>query len=178
MLISSSAHFPHAFSVNYIGPKDLGATQPFKRYLYSFKTTKSKRYIIHIEAFGYKVYVLKFFLKSNSAAENRFTHLTNDAQAFRILSTCFTAIIHFKTKIDSDASFGFIGAQKPNETCEINTQRFRIYARKGRTFFNPEHFIHVENKNNSSYLILDKRVHSEEVIPDIQKMFESVYLDI
>ena len=177
MPISSIPFFPHAFSVNYNGFNNLGNTQPSKRFIYSFKTSKKRKYLIYIEAFTFQVYVLKFFLKSHSSSVNRFTLLTNDNQGLRILSTCFTAIIHFKTEIDKDASFGFMGAQKDTEDSDVNTQRFRIYSGKGKNFFDPEHFIHVENKSNSSYLILDRRIHSDEIIPEIQKMFESIYSD-
>jgi len=172
----SSDYFPHAFSINYCGYKNLGSiNKPSKRFIYAFKTSKNKKYLIYVEEFPFKVYILKFFLKSHTNSENRFTLMTNDAQGIRVLSTCFTAIIHFKKEIDQDASFGFMGAQKPSEESEVNTQRFRIYSRKGKTFFDPERFIHVENKNNSSYLILDKKVHSDETIPKIQQMFESIY---
>ena len=175
MPISSSLHFPHAFAVNYHGYRRLKGNFPHRRFYYSFKTSKNKKYIIHIEEFEFKVFVLKFFLKNNEYSKNRFNHLTGDGEAFRILSTCFTAIIHIKVNIDDNASFGFIGARKTGEKTDKNTQRFRIYSIKGRTFFNLENYMHLENVKNSSYLILDRRIHSLETIPMIQDMFESVY---
>lgn len=178
MPISSSHHFPHAFNVNYHGFTRFKSQLPLRKFYYSFKTLKNKKYIIHIEEYEFKVYVLKFFLKSNEFSKDRFNHLTGDGESFRIISTCFLALIHIKTVIDVDASFGFIGAKKPDEENDEYTQRYRIYSKKGRTYFNVENFMHLNNDLNSSYLILDKRIHSEESVPQIQKMFEKVYLGI
>jgi len=101
--------------------------------------------------------------------------MTNDFDAFRILSTCLNILYHVKQEYDDKASFGFLGARKETDRNDSNTQRFRIYSQLGKRYFSPQKYIHVENVDNSSYLILDRSYHSENSIRLIQEMFDQYY---
>jgi hypothetical protein len=174
MIISSNPKLPSAFTTNYHGKKPSYEGALFY-HLYTFKTKKNKRYLIQIDEFDRHIYILKFFVKNCLDSAKRYNMLTHDGEAFSIITTCMNALLHLKTEIDNDASFGFLGARKLSEESDNNTQRFRIYSKKGRTYFNPEHYLHIENIENSSYLILNRRLHDENSIPVINQMFQELY---
>jgi hypothetical protein len=174
MPISSSPLIPFCYSTNYHGYSR--NSKKLRLLTFSFKNKFNKKYIIKVEEFDKKIFILKFFLKTHTMSDNRFNVLTGERDAFRIFSTCLNVLYYIKSEVETEASFGFIGARAlGKEDNDENTQRFRIYSTKGKTFFNPDNYIHVQNIKNSTYLILDRRLHTEESVFDIQKMFEELF---
>lgn len=70
---------------------------------------------------------------------------------------------------NEEASFFFIGASSEKESMNLeNTQRFRIYKRVMQNFFSPLKFIHVEDKQQSFYLIQNKIPNANMLVKAIE----------
>lgn len=144
--------------------------------LYTFKSTKSKlRYIVMIEEYEYKIYAVKFYLKSNSNSEKKYSLLTNTNEPRRIIYTCINIMISIYEK-DKSASFGFIGANSEGENV-CCTKRYRIYSRLIATYFSDKYFVHKENKEKSAYMLINRKEleHNIDLISQIEEFFITQY---
>jgi hypothetical protein len=164
------------YSFNFIHTKAIKEKYHLREHKYAFKTRLNKRYIVNVEEYQHKLFVIKFYLKSHEHSKNKYNLLANNGDAFRILSTCVNIILHTLAKTPT-ASFGFIGEHSIGEE-KNNTQRFRIYKRVTENYFPADKFEHALNVENSSYLILNKKNKTENLKEKAQVMFNQIYLGL
>ncbi len=163
------------YSYNFIQTKEI-KKHSVKEHKYSFKTRLNQRYIVNVEEYKYQLFVIKFYLKNHEHSKQKYNLLTNDGDAFRVISTCVNVILEILT-LNPEASFGFIGEQSLGEE-KANTKCFRIYKRVTENYFPPQKFEHAINTENSSYLILNKKNKTLELKEKAQEMFNQIYLGL
>jgi len=167
---------PSGYLFNFIQTKSIKEKYHLKEHKYAFKTRFNKRYIVNVEEYQHKLFVIKFYLKSHEHSKQKYNLLANNGDAFRIISTCVNIILHI-LKETPTASFGFIGEHIIGEE-KTNTKRFRIYKRVTENYFPPLKFEHAINIENSSYLILNKKNKTENLKGKAQAMFNQIYLGL
>ncbi len=164
--------FDTAYKFNYQGHTKT-PTQPYlKLHKFSFKCRFNHKYIIRVEKYEYKVFVIKFYLKNHEQSEKKYQLLSGLNDATRVISTSIEAMIWLYKK-DNLSSFGFIGANSENEDIG-NTKRFKLYVKMMLNFFPPELFEHEEYEENSAYLLLNKQ-NSEEY-KNLQEIIEELFI--
>ena len=144
--------------------------------LYSFKSPKSNQtYWVWIEVYKHHFYAVKFHLKAHRDSDKKYNVMTGLNEARECIYTCM-AIMNEVAKKDSQASFGFIGANRIGES-EDNTSRFRVYRRYTLTLFGPNEYEHMINIGKSAYLLLNKKElrSNPNLINDIVEGFKELY---
>lgn len=148
---------------------------------YNFRTNVGGYYIVEVEKFEHEIFLLKYYPKKYSKDKNRFNVLTNEEKlgAFKIFDTCVQIGLEILEK-NPEASFGFIGSatlEEKEKNNFFNTKRFRIYSHIATAYFNPEHFDHTLVKEQSLYLIANRRkvVAKASFIKDVISMFHNAY---
>ena len=147
------------------------------RYIYHFKTRFNQTYLVEVEEYRYATYAIKFYLKNHADSRNKYNLLTNDSDAFRILSTCVNIISSILNE-QKFASFGFIGVPTVGEKKakkEANTKRFRVYRTITQNYFSPDYFRHVVNIEKSTYIILNKQNKEPNLLRKVEAMFQECY---
>jgi len=147
-----------------------------KEHTFRFNTNHKRKYIVSVEEYRYNVFVLKFYLKDHRLSSKRFNILTKDFDGFKILSTLIAIVLYIYDKINNDASFGFIGTPLLTENNTCNTKRFRVYQKLAKKHFSPDTFDHAVNIDNSSYLLLNKKVSDQDLKSNIEDMFNRLYI--
>lgn len=171
--------------------------------LFRFKNEYNQKVIVEIFEFKYNVYAIKFYLHNNRDSKNRYSFNynskflkrknTNGAKNFlRTIDTVVEISIKELLEKDNLASFGFLGAPKPEEKDVTknqeninldktikNTIRYRIYNISSRRIFNPENFEYIDSKTSSIMLLrnnknkkrltveIAKKYIQEEIIPNL-----------
>ncbi len=169
-------HYPFRFVQKIDEPWD--GPQGFLLYklLYSFKSTKSNQtYWVWVEVYKYHVYAVKFHLKAHRNSPHRYNVMTGLNEARQCIHTCM-AIMAEVAKTDPKASFGFIGANKLDET-EVNTKRFRVYRRFMLTLFGNEEYRHFVSVPKSAYILINRKALQEypNLIEDVVEGFKTLY---
>ena len=141
---------------------------------YTFRTRKNKRYAVQVEQYRHHVYVLKYYPLSHKSSPNKFRVLTNDGDAFRILTTCFQIFLDIYRR-DPLASAGFIGEALVGED-EANTKRFRVYMQSVLTFADPAHFAHHPAPEASAYFLENKANPEPNLKQQVERMFQELYI--
>jgi hypothetical protein len=105
----------------------------------------------------------------------------NDFEATRIIRTCINITLDI-LKTNPGSSFAFMGAAtkstNKNET-KILTQRFRIYRRLMYNFFNKSEWIHFDDIDTSTYLLVPmNKPNRAEYTKAVIKMFADIYPDL
>ena len=78
--------------------------------------------------------------------------MTGYGEARPVINTCIQIMVDI-AQGDSQASFGFVGANMIDEPVE-NTKRFRVYRRFMATFFSDIQFEHLYYVEKSAYVML------------------------
>ena len=75
-----------------------------------------------------------------------------------------------------NASFGFVGANRINETT-VETKRYKVYSTIIATYFSSRLFYHKENKDKSAYLLMNNVSLRENplLIREIERFFSHQY---
>ena len=75
-----------------------------------------------------------------------------------------------------DASFGFVGANRIDESPN-ETKRYKVYSTIVATYFSNEFFFHKENKEKSAYLLINNRSLSNNptLVKKIEDFFKNQY---
>jgi hypothetical protein len=144
--------------------------------LYHFKSTKSNlRYIVRVEEYEYKIYAIKFYLKSNSNSKNKYSMMTNTNEPRRIIYTCINIMLSIYES-NKSASFGFIGANGNDEDV-CCTKRYRVYSRIIATYFSDIYFVHKENIEKSAYMLINRKEleNDPNLISQIENFFITQY---
>ena len=101
--------------------------------------------------------------------------MTGLYEARQCIRTCM-AIMQEVAKNDPMASFGFIGANRIDES-EINTKRFRVYRRFMLTNFGNDEYLHQYNIAKSTYIMINRKqlsVHPQ-LLDEIVSGFRALY---
>jgi len=141
---------------------------------YTFRTRKNRRYVVVAEQYVHHVYVLKYYPLSYQKSPNKFKVLTNDGDAFRILSTCLRVFADIRER-DPLASAGFIGESLEGED-EANTKRFRIYVQAVITFIGLRDFVHHPSVAASAYFLQNKANPEPDLMQKVERMFQELYI--
>jgi len=145
--------------------------------LYRFKSTKSNlSYIVRVEVYPQHIYAIKFYLKKHSNSPNKYRLMANTYEPRRIINTCINIMLSIYEN-DKLASFGFIGANGIGENTTYNTKRFRVYTTLIATYFTWENFVHKENKEKSTYLIVNRKSLdcNPNLVKDAEEFFTAQY---
>lgn len=146
--------------------------------LWRFKSQKSgKTYLVEVEVYERHIYGIKFYLKSQSHLDQKYSFMTNDFEPRRIILSCIHIMYEY-FKQDTRSSFAFIGVNSPNENTISNTKRFRFYRTIVNTYFGRDIFEHRVDENNSAYLLLRKTEISQGRIEirEIENFFRNIYI--
>jgi hypothetical protein len=145
---------------------------------YKFTNDLGSVYLVDVEKYGYDVYIIKFYKKIHEKHKNKFNILTGEKRASRIIRTCIDIILEIKTK-NNLASFGFMGAELPDEAKE-NTKRYRVYSKVSMNIFGSDFFHHVKSDKYSVYLFVNKNKTQdiEGFVKSIESMFSNIYPDL
>ena len=144
--------------------------------IYTFRSTKSSlTYLVRVEHYKKDIYIIKFFLKSNRHSPYKYNLMTNTFEPRRIINTCINILLDVYKK-NSEASFGFIGANRIGET-EENTKRYRVYKKIVTTYFTDIYFYHNYNADKSAYILINKLKLKESptLIQEIEQFFIDIY---
>lgn len=141
---------------------------------YTFRTRKNRRYIVEAEQYRHHVYVLKYYPLALKASPNKYKLLTNDGDAFRILTTC-TQIFLDLCRRDPLASAGFVGEALLGEG-RVNTKRFRVYLKMVTAFVGPTRFIHHPLPAISAYFLENKANQEPGLLARVEQMFQELYI--
>ena len=141
---------------------------------YRFRTRKNRRYVVDAEEYQHHTYVLKYYPLSHKSSPNKYRVLTNDGDAFRILTTCTQVFLDICRR-DSLASAGFVGEALVGEGV-ANTKRFRVYLQTVSTFIGPNRFIHHPMPAISAYF-LECRANPQPGLKEtVEQMFREQYI--
>ncbi|MFC6225987.1 hypothetical protein ACFP2F_22275 [Hymenobacter artigasi] len=141
---------------------------------YTFRTRKNRRYLDDAEEYQHHTYVLKYYPLSHKSSPNKYRVLTNDGDAFRILTTCTQVFLDICRR-DPLASAGFVGEALVGEGV-ANTKRFRVYLQTVSTFIGPNRFIHHPMPAISAYF-LECRANTEPGLKEtVEQMFRELYI--
>lgn len=69
-----------------------------------------------------------------------------------VVNTCVMIMLEIGKK-DPSSSFGFIGANMPEESTVL-TKRFRVYSKMMATYFDEKIFFHYALMEKSAYLLI------------------------
>lgn len=144
--------------------------------LYHFKSIKSNLwYIVRVECYECHIYGVKFYQKNHRLSKDKYRILSNTFEPRRIVNTCINIMLSVYES-DKNASFGFIGSNSIGEGIRF-TKRFRFYSRMMATYFGTEIFLHKENIEKSTYMLINKSFLSENpnLISDIESFFLERY---
>jgi len=144
--------------------------------LYCFKSAKSKlRYLVRVEKYRHKVYVIKFYPKNTRRSPDRYKLLTNTFEPRRIIYTCINILKDIYIS-DPESSFAFVASNNTDEV-KSNTKRYRVYKTIVNTQFGIDTFDHFYYEEKSAYLLLRKTqlVKNQNLISDIEEEFEAIY---
>ncbi len=141
---------------------------------YTFRTRKNRRYVVDAKEYRHHTCVLKYYPLSHKSSPNKYRVLTNDGDAFRILTTCTQVFLDICRR-DLLASAGFVGEALAGEGV-ANSKRFRVYLQTVSTFIGPNRFIHHPMPAISAYF-LECRANPEPGLKEtVEQMFRELYI--
>jgi hypothetical protein len=154
---------------------------------YRFKTRLNRVYLVDVEQYQHKIFIIKFFLKNHQDSDKRFNLTTRevrevdgerivvyDNDGWRIISTCLHIMLDIRAKHPL-MSGGFIGANKEGESKD-NTTRFRIWQKVALAFFDPDKYTHYPNESASAYFIECKANSKDQgLLVKAEEMFNRLY---
>jgi hypothetical protein len=143
---------------------------------------KGDKYVVNIEEYKNNVFIMKFFKQKHSDSNKRYSILTNEFIARKIIMTCVNIGIEMLQK-NNLASFGFLGMptleeiKRPtNKT--LNTKRYRVYQKFASFFFKEENFEHNYDVKTSAYFMLNRNSirENKNIKHEILNMFNNHYV--
>ena len=169
-------HYPFRFVKKVVEPWDGPHGFLLYRLLYSFKSPKSHQtYWVWIEVYREHFYAVKFHLKAHRHSDYKYNLMTGLNEARQCIRTCMV-IMDEVAKYDPMASFGFIGANRLDES-EVNTKRFRVYRRFMLTHFGSDEYLHKFNVAKSAYVLINRKHLAEQplLLDEIVEGFRKLY---
>lgn len=170
--------FVQQYDYAYKNKREGRGSEPFLfLHILTFDDHHHHTYIVHVEEYQYEVYVLKFYLKNHRLSPKKYQLITGFGCPSRVIYTCVCIMIdEFYKKRNPYASFGFIGAQLPEESEKgdhANTKRFRLYRKIMAGKISDIYFEHKEYPAKSAYLMLNRE--RKQTLIHIEKLFQQVY---
>lgn len=139
---------------------------------YKFKSIKSNLwYIVLVEQYEHNVFAIKFYPKKWSNSKRKYQLLTGTNEPRKIINTCINVMLSIYEE-NPDASFGFVGANRIDESPN-ETKRYKVYSTIVATYFSNEFFFHKENKEKSAYLLINNKSLSNN--PTLVKKIEDFF---
>lgn len=167
-------YYPHYFIQNC---KDDYNEYLISTKLYGFKSTKSRiRYLVRVEEYQRKIYVVKFYPKYAKLSPDKYKILTNTNEPRRIIYTCIN-ILKDVFNEEPHSSFAFVASSSQGESYN-NTKRYRVYKTIVNTQFGTETFDHFYYEEKSTYLLLRKTELNKnpDLLQSIEEEFEKIYI--
>lgn len=166
--------------------------------IFTFKNLYNDVVILEVFKYNDNVYVIKFFLKKHKLSKEKYSFqystsflkekgfVSGVKNFFKTLDTILTIGMEYSKK-DNLASFGFMGAPKPEELLNrdelditiANTTRYSIYKSYSLRYFNPKHFTFIDSNTSSIFFIRNERnrknlpkakvmrIIKDEIIPNL-----------
>lgn len=139
------------------------------------------KYIIRAEMFEMDVIAIKFYPARYRKLDDKYSRLTNQNDAIRIIFTCATVLPILLEKYPN-ASFIFnssrtIDIYRDKIEAPEKNQRFRIYSYVTDATVGRKTFTHFAFESISSYLLVNKRNFKDvnKAKEDIKLMFSILY---
>jgi hypothetical protein len=152
-----------------------------REYIFQFRSSKKRRYIVTVEEYPFHVFVPKFYPSTEKNNPNRFAVLTNEYEASRVIRTTMDIML-FIYQRHPEASFAWMGiatVMKNKKEGKSFTQRYRIYRNVMMNFFSTEHWLHYDDYVTSTYLLINKKQKdTEQFLRKIIRMFTDIYPDL
>src|SRR5690349_14231943 len=129
-----------------------------REYIFQFRTSARKRYIVTVEEYPLQIFVPKFYPSSEKNNPNRFAVLTDEYKASRIIRTTIDIMLFIYQK-NPEASFAWLGvatAMRNKKESRSFTQCYRIYKNLMLNFFSEENWLHYDDYVTSTYLLINK----------------------
>lgn len=124
---------------------------------YRFKSDRSHHtYIVRVEHYHGHFYCLKFYDKSMTHSEKKFSARTNTFEPRTIFYTLYYIMLDVLKK-DAQASFFFIGAEDERDTEGKSTRRFQVYRRFVLSTVTEEAFKHYRESELSLYILANRK---------------------
>lgn len=168
------SYYPYRFVQNFYDTGD----NKFLKYkqLYSFVSPRSHQtYWAWVEVYENNFYAIKFHLKEHRLSPHKYQLMTGYGEARPVINTCIQIMVDI-ARDDSQASFGFVGANMIGEPVE-NTKRFRVYRRFMATFFSDRQFEHLYYIEKSAYVMLrrTKLDANPSLVATLNQRFAEMY---
>ncbi|MDI1233297.1 MAG: hypothetical protein PSX81_03330 [bacterium] len=129
-------------------------------HIYIFHNKNNWKYVVNVEEYKHDVFIMKFFKQNHADSKFRYSILTNEYDARKIIQTCVNIGLHVLQQFPK-ASFGFLGMPTMKELKRedkiFNTKRYRVYEKYATFFFKEENFEHNFDINTSAYFMLNKK---------------------
>jgi hypothetical protein len=148
-----------------------------KTFIYRTYTSAGK-YIIHIEEYQHKVFVIKFYPALYKRYANKYRMISDDHVMQEVVGTSLQILLDFFNKNDG-ASCGFVATASligAFSEFKSNNQRFRIYRQVMQNFFGHETFSHFVDNDNSAYLMVNRSTGDiNSFVAEMQVKFSEMY---
>lgn len=152
--------FDSTFKVDFHGCNDdTFDKHHIKRCTYAFTSRRNRqRYIVTVDDFLNELHVVKFYLKSHEKSKNKFMLLTHEGYSISVFSTVLSIMKSIYDRYPY-CSFIFQGERLLKESDHKDTKRHQLYSKIAKYYFSPEIFEHLDNRNQSYYLLLNRQYH-------------------
>ncbi len=143
------------------------------RTIYRFKTNDGERYLIFVTEFPERFHTIDFCRTSQQYSKHKFTELTGQSDAIRIISTVVKLMLGLlEAGYEDTVSFGFIGARMAQEDRGKSSKRFRIYRMIMQNLIDRVKYYHLEDVTLDAYVILNARAKPDKVLQVVRQAFE------
>lgn len=162
--------------------------------LFRFKNSYNDQTMVEIFPHKYNVYAVKFYLKKHRLSDKRYSAqypkkflkrknaVTGAANFIKTMNTVIQISLLEILQNDELASFGFLGAPRPDEANNedflnedgtvSNSIRYRIYNKYARRVFNPDNFRYIESETSSIMLIRNNKNREKLSFPVAQQFIQ------
>lgn len=154
--------YPHKLLRSY---KDYNS-ESIKTYVYQVKSSRTQiEYFVNLEEFPFDVFAIKFHLKSDNKAKEKYKMKSNANEAKTIFRTCVNILIEHH-KLNRMSTYVVVGSNSLEELSIENTQRYRIYKYMLTNFICHVEFEHFKFEKQSIYLVLNRNHPDRQSVQD------------
>lgn len=150
-------------------------------YVYSFLSFANKlKYVVHVEEYDEQLCAIKFYPKCLRKSYFKYNKIINKGDVINVLMSVASVIPQLLEE-NKYFSFGFVGSRSVNTTNNyvehfIANKRYRIYSELIKQVIGDRTFVHIEYKQISGYLLLNKAAGDiDDKEKKIKKMLNGIY---
>ncbi len=143
---------------------------------FTFDCRFNYRYMVRLEEYPSKVFMIKFHLRRDKNNNNRYKLLTGFHDASRVIGTCIHIALDFWKEKVPDASFGLIGVWSVGEDESKSSKRYHLYVRVLQAKFSPVHFLHQDIPSKSAYFMISRKMDAKELSAAIEEKIANLDL--